>query len=100
MLHTGYLAKINSYPSHEEQILVMRNRGNNELAPSEGLLNKWKNGEIDWKGYKKMFLEEMENSKYQSRLQKIAKNVGEGKNIRLICFEEKTNTATDTFWIL
>jgi len=39
----------------------MRNRSNNKLALSKELLNKWKNGEIDWGEYKATFLEEMEN---------------------------------------
>ncbi len=86
-ISTGYLAKIKSYPSPEEHILVMRNRGNNELAPSEELLNKWKNGEIDWEEYKAIFLEEMENPESQSRLQKIAEKVAAGKDVRLICYE-------------
>jgi len=47
-VNTGYLAKIKSYPKQEEHILVMRNRGNNELAPSSELLSKWKNEEINW----------------------------------------------------
>ena len=87
MILTGYLAKIKTYPSQEEQILVMRNRGNNELAPSEDLLNKWKNGEIDWEEYTEIFLEEMENPESQSRLLKIAEKVAKGKDVRLICYE-------------
>ena len=87
MINTGYLAKINSYPSHEEHILVMRDRGNNELAPSEELLNKWKNGEIDWEEYKEIFLEDMENPESKARLQKIAEKVAAGKDVRLICYE-------------
>ncbi len=87
MLYTSYLAKIKSYPTNEEQVLVMRNRGNNELAPSEELLTKWKNGEIDWEEYKEIFLEEMENLESQSRLQKIAEKVAEGKDVRLVCYE-------------
>lgn len=87
MIKTCYLAKIKSYPSHEEFSLVMRDRGNNELAPGEELLNNWKNGEIDWEEYKEIFLEEMENPESQSRLQKIAEKVAEGKDVRLICYE-------------
>lgn len=87
MLHTGYLAKINTYPSQEEHVLVMRSRGNNELSPSEELLNKWKNGEINWREYKEIFLKEMENPESRSRLQKIAEKVAEGKDVRLICYE-------------
>ena len=86
MLHIRYLAKINTYPPNEEHILVIRDRGNNDLAPSEELLNKWKKGEIDWKEYKEIFLEEMENPESQTRLQKIVEKVAEGKDVRLICY--------------
>ena len=89
MLDTGYLVKINTYSSNEEHILVMRNRGNNELAPSEELLNKWKCGEIDWKEYREIFLEEMENPESQSRLRRIAEKVAERKDVRLICYEDE-----------
>lgn len=87
MISTGYLAKINTYPSYEEHILVMRNRGNNELAPSKELLREWKNKDINWEEYEEIFLEEMANPKSQTRLTQIAKKVAQGKDIRLICYE-------------
>lgn len=87
MLYTGYLAKIRTYSSQEEHVLVMRNRGNNELAPSEELLRKWKNGEINWDKYRETFQKEMKNPESQSRLKQIAEKVARGKDIRLICFE-------------
>ena len=65
----------------------MRNRGNNKLAPSEDLLRKWKNGKIDWKEYKEIFLEEMENPESQARFQRIAEKVAERKDVWLICYE-------------
>ena len=87
MVNTGYLAKITSYPSNEEHVLVMRNRGNNELAPSENLLQQWKNGDITWNEYTKRFKSEMENPESQTRLAKIAEQVASGKDVRLICYE-------------
>ena len=87
MINTGYLAKIKSYPKQEEHILVMRNRGNNELAPSSELLSKWKNEEINWSEYQEIFTDEMKSQESQKRLTQIAKEVAEDKDIRLICYE-------------
>lgn len=87
MLKTGYLAKIKTYPSSEEHILVMRGRGNNELAPSRELLKKWKRGDITWAEYEEIFREKMESPESQARLDEIAKEVSEGKDVRLICYE-------------
>jgi len=85
---TGYLAKYKEYPENEEKILVMRNRGNDELAPSEKLLEMWKEGEIDWEEYKVYFKEEMRKKESQKRIREIATKVRNGKDIRLICFEK------------
>ncbi|MBS3793064.1 DUF488 domain-containing protein [Candidatus Bipolaricaulota bacterium] len=87
MINTGYLAKIKSYPKQEEHILVMRNRGNNELAPSGKLLSKWKNEEISWSEYREIFTGEMKSQESQERLTQIAEKVAENKDIRLICYE-------------
>jgi len=87
MIYTSYLAKIKSYPKQEEHILVMRNRGNNELAPSSELLSKWKNEEINWNEYQEIFTDEMKSQESQERLTQIAEKVAEDKDIRLICYE-------------
>jgi len=87
MLKTGYLAKLKSYPSSEERVLVMRGRGNNELAPSRALLKKWKKGSITWEEYEDVFRKKMESSESQERLEEIARQVSEGRDIRLICYE-------------
>ena len=87
MIKTGYLAKIKKYPSQEDHILVMRNRGNNELAPGRKLLKKWKRGEVTWEEYEEIFRKKMENPESQARLDEIAGEVSEGKDVRLICFE-------------
>lgn len=72
MLKTGYLAKLKSYPSSEDHILVMRGRGNNELAPIRELLKKWKRGSITWEEYEEIFRKKMETKESQARLDKIA----------------------------
>jgi len=87
MLKTGYLAKLKSYPSSEEHILVMRGRGNNELAPSRELLKKWKRGSITSEEYEETFREKMESPESQKRLDEIARKVSEGEDVRLICYE-------------
>lgn len=88
-LRTGYLAKYNDYPDDEEKILVMRGRGNDELAPSEQLLEMWKNGEIDWEEYKSIFRDEMCAEESIERMREIAKKLLNGKNVRLICYEKE-----------
>lgn len=87
MLKAGYLAKLKTYPSSEEHILVMRGRGNNELAPSRDLLKKWKRGEVTWEEYEEIFRKKMETSESQQRLDEITRKVSEGKDVRLICYE-------------
>ncbi len=87
-LELGYLAKYNDYPDDEDKILVMRGRGNDELAPSKELLNDYKNDDISWHEYVKRFYKEMERQESKDRIQKIAERVNEGEKIRLICYEK------------
>ena len=87
MLKTGYLAKLKTYASSEDHVLVMRGRGNDELAPSRELLKKWKRGDITWEEYEEIFRKKMETRESQERLNEIARKVSEGKDVRLICYE-------------
>jgi len=66
----------------------MRNRGNNELAPSKELLNKWKSGGIVREEYREITLEEMENPESQSRLRRMAEKVSEVKDYQLNCYDK------------
>lgn len=86
MIKTGYLNKYQEYPEEEEKVLIMRNRGNDELAPSEELLKDYKHERINWAEYKERFLEEMECPESQARIRELAEE-SQDRDIRLICFE-------------
>lgn len=90
-LRLGYLAKFREYPEDEEKILVMRGRGNDELAPSSELLEDYKNGDIDFVTYRALFKDELRSSeKSRERIREIARRVvRDREKIRLICFEKR-----------
>lgn len=89
-IKTGYLAKYNEYPDHEEKILVMRGRGNDELAPSKKTLDLYKNGEINWIEYKLRFgINRLQSQETLDRLEEIKNKVIEGLDVRLICYEKE-----------
>lgn len=96
-LQDGYLAKFDKYPDNEEKILVMRGRGNDELAPSKGLLDDYKKLEKKcgnrweaWKRshYESRFKEKVREKESRKRIKEIAQKVASGKNVRLICYEK------------
>lgn len=88
MVEVGYLGNWKNYPDDEKKILVMRNRGNDELAPSVKLLEDWKKGQISWEEYERRFREEMERPESREKIEELRNRVGAGENIRLICFEK------------
>lgn len=107
MLKEGYLGGINAgiYPNEEERILVARNRGNDELAPSQELFGTFKGFEKHFMGkgyskqkarweawkvtdFEKRFRREMNNPKSIERMKEI-KKMAEKKDVRLICYEKK-----------
>lgn len=87
MLKEGYLAKMKNYPEDEEKILVMRDRGNNELAPSKELLRDWKQDKITWEEYVERFVREMNHPESIKRMKEINK-MSKERDVRLICFEK------------
>ena len=66
---------------------VMRDRGNNEVAPSERVLWDAKMGVITWEEYAKWYSIRLSSDEAQSWMEKRA---GEAKigNILLVCFEK------------
>lgn len=93
----GYLARLDDYPDGEEKIFVMRGRGNDELAPSEEFLSDYKELEEKhgnrWEAWKRCryearFREEMKCKESQERIEEIARDVANGKRVRLICYEK------------
>lgn len=67
---------------------IARNRGNNEVAPTETLLHDAMTGRITWETYEESYLWRLRND---SAAQKwMEKRAGEAKigNILLVCFEK------------
>lgn len=104
MIYTTYLANVKNLPNNEntEKILVIRWKPRNtidlnkynlqwwpQLAPSELILSKYKDGNIDWQQYRKMFIEDTNNNKMlQDALEQIVKLDDNNKEIFLICYEK------------
>lgn len=97
-IKTGYLANMESYPDSETYILVMRERGNDELAPRKELLKDYKNleerfdRETAWEktDYEVRFRRKIKNSlKAEKKIEKIAFLVAFfDEDVRLICYEK------------
>ena len=105
-IYTTYLGFLNKHGgSHKVGMkigscfiyYVMRDRGNNSVAPSQELLRDAKQGKIDWKTYEARYLSEFRKRR-QSTLSDgslpaylwMERRAGEAKigNILLICFEK------------
>lgn len=99
MIETGYFAKIKNYPETDTLICVSYKypwfvkRGTMQhlprVAPEPKLLYEWKNKEISWEDYTrvyKTFLEydfgALSEMKYLVELSK------QGKTVRLLCWEK------------
>lgn len=104
MIYTSYLSNLKNLPNDEntKKILIIRWRPRNtidlekynlewwpQLAPSELILSKYKDGSIDWKQYRQMYLEDAErNIMFIDALQQIIELNDEGKDVFLICYEK------------
>lgn len=104
MIYTTYLSNVKNLPNDEntKKILVIRWKPRNtidldkynlewwpQLAPSELILSKYKDGSINWQQYREMYLEDAErNAMFIDALQQIIDMNNEGKNIFLICYEK------------
>jgi uncharacterized protein YeaO (DUF488 family) len=100
-LWTTYLS---NWSRHKEEILkaieatsprkvalpkfVMRNRGNNEVAPSFALLTAYKAGTIMWKEYEKQYRELLTGDLADEWVFDVAQELKDGTHIILICFEK------------
>jgi len=97
-IKTGYLANINNYPDLEVHILVMRGRGNDELAPSKRLLEDYKelekrhDRETAWEktDYEHRFRAEIKNNLEAGlQIERIAfLTAFFEEDFRLICYEK------------
>lgn len=67
-------------------MVIIRCRGNDELAPSSELKDDWHDNLIDWEEYTERFLAKMENPQSQKRINELAE-LSHQKDYRLICYE-------------
>ena len=70
-----------------EPIFVMRNRGNNEVAPYDFHLKAFKIGEIDWDEYRRLYLKRI----FTANAVRWMKEVGElakKQEVVLVCYEK------------
>ena len=104
MVYTSYLANVKKLPNNKntKKILVTRWKPRNtidlnkynlewwpQLAPSELLLSKYKDGSVNWQEYREWYLEDAErNAMFMDALEQIMELDQEGKDIFLICYEK------------
>jgi len=94
-LRQTYLSLKDKLPIGAEYVLVMRGRGNDELAPSKELLdevNAWKAGFTPESGYKTAFHFAWAKSNYEERFRKlIAANPKSAARLKELAEQAKTN---------
>ena len=84
MIYESYIAKIKTIPK-SQRFLVNRNRGHNELSPSEALLREYKSGKLSWDRFRSRFLRELTEESWRT-LQSLAER-GFKEDVCLICYE-------------
>ena len=95
MIITTYYSRLKDIPSGYLKLSVSRYLPSDlkkvvdghilRLAPSQGLLNEYKNTDMNFEDMKMKFTKELENFKSQSTLREIAET---DENIALICYEK------------
>lgn len=84
-IYESYIAKIRDVPK-SERFLVNRNRGHNELSPSESLLCEFKSGKIpSWDEVRSRFLAELTDESWKTLNLLVDRSRRE--NVCLICYE-------------
>jgi len=92
-IYTTYLGYLNKHRDAAQKLgscfvyYVMRNRGNNEVAPSETVLNDAKAGRITWEEYVKWYEIRLSSDEAQLWMEKRAQYAQIG-NILLVCYEK------------
>jgi uncharacterized protein YeaO (DUF488 family) len=90
-LFTTYLAAIEYFKAERQVYFVMRNRGNNQVAPERELLDDYKNGKITWEQYAKRYTEFIQtNPDAIAWIDRVAENALLG-DVLLVCFEKDQN---------
>jgi uncharacterized protein YeaO (DUF488 family) len=79
------------FPTSLESTLiyyVMRDRGNNEVAPDELILAMVKRKDISWESYCRHYEDKLAMPRAQEWMQKRAEESKQGHNVILVCFEK------------
>lgn len=87
MLKESYLANVNNLPKDSVKIVVTRSAGH-VLSPSKTLLWDYKNGKVDWEGYVKTFIREMDNPACVAIMREI-KQIAMTRDVYLLCYEKE-----------
>ncbi|MBE0522582.1 MAG: DUF488 family protein [Candidatus Methanoperedenaceae archaeon] len=87
MLKETYLGNVRNLPRDSIVVEVTRSK-KHVLSPSWNLLNDYKNGKIDWNGYKKRFLEEMDNEACRVEMHELWE-LSRTRDVYLVCFEKE-----------
>lgn len=101
MLYTSYISNIKNIPDNFRKIIIMRYVPKSlkdpkydlewmpSLAPSEILLNNYKNNKISFTEFKDRFIEELMFRKdLQDDLKSIVEDLQNGNDVCLICCEK------------
>lgn len=89
MLKETWLGNVRNLP-FESIVVEVTRRKNHVLSPSWTLLNDYKNGKIDWNGYKVRFFEEMNNEKCRAEMFELWE-LSRARDVYLVCFEKVGN---------
>ena len=84
MIYESYIARIRDVPK-AERFLVNRNRGHNELSPSETLLREYKSGKLSWDRFRSRFLRELTEGSWRTLYSLVERSFKE--NVCLTCYE-------------
>jgi len=70
---------------------VMRNRGNNEVAPDELILAMAKKKDISWESYCRHYEDKLAKEEARTWMEKRADEAKRGHNVILVCFERSSD---------
>jgi len=108
MLFTTYLANLKGIDLENQGLknphvyYVMRNRGNNAVAPRKNLLDLAKSGKLDWDGYRRGYLKDLRcvvNPEPYAWMRRVAEE-SVWRDVVLVCFEKDHNRCHRTLLAL
>ena len=98
MIETGYFGNIKNYPetdwlvcvSRKYPWFIKRDKMDHlpQLAPSQKLLNDWKNDKISWEEYEKRYRQEQSTPAFMRAIYWIGLKHAQGDIVRLMCWEK------------